>query len=159
MPTEPAPTTLAEVVRRAVEICEPDGLSGDMERFMLEFEDRDEPISAVEDLPGEMNTALERGAEGVIDPGLRMAAAIITYLGFRRDEICDDDVEIMRLAARAEWQGHIPDDVARWLGEQESRSRTTGSAGPWQATRTSAPPGAPTTARKAQRRVRASSRR
>jgi hypothetical protein len=118
MPTEPAPTTLSEVVRRAVEICEPDGLSGDMERFMLEFEDRDEPISSVEDLPGEMNTALERGAEGVIDPGLRMAAAITTYLGFRRDEITDDDVEIMRLAARAEWEGHVPDDVARWLDEQ-----------------------------------------
>jgi len=118
MPTEPAPTTLSEVVRRAVEICEPDGLSGDMERFMLEFEDRDEPISSVEDLPGEMNTALERGAEGVIDPGLRMAAAITTYLGFRRDQITDDDVEIMRLAARAEWEGHVPDDVARWLGEQ-----------------------------------------
>jgi hypothetical protein len=118
MPTEPAPTTLSEVVRRAVEICEPDGLSGDMERFMLEFEDRDEPISSVEDLPGEMNTALERGAEGVVDPGLRMAAAITTYLGFRRDAITDDDVEIMRLAARAEWEGHVPDDVARWLEEQ-----------------------------------------
>ena len=118
MPTEPAPTTLSEVVRRAVEICEPDGLSGDMERFMLEFEDRDEPISSVEDLPGEMNTALERGAEGVVDPGLRMAAAITTYLGFRRDQITDDDVEIMRLAARAEWEGHVPDDVARWLAEQ-----------------------------------------
>jgi len=89
-----------------------------MELFMLQFEDRDEPIRSVEDLPGEMNAALERGAEGVIDPGLRMAAAITTYLGFRRDEITDDDVEIMRLAARAEWQGHVPDDVARWLREQ-----------------------------------------
>jgi hypothetical protein len=58
MPTEPQPTSLSEVVRRAVEICEPDELSGDMERFMLEFEDRDEPISAVEYLPGEMNAAL-----------------------------------------------------------------------------------------------------
>ena len=118
MPTEPRPPSLSEVVRRAVEICEPDGLSGDMERFMLEFEDRDEPIRAVEDLPGEMNAALERGAEGVIDPGLRMAAAVTTYLGFRRDEISDDDVEIMRLAARAEWHGRVPDDVARWLQEQ-----------------------------------------
>jgi hypothetical protein len=24
----------------------------------------------------------------------------------------------MRLAARAEWEGHMPDDVARWLEEQ-----------------------------------------
>lgn len=118
MPTEPQAPTLAEVVRRAAEICEPDGLSGDMERFVLEFEDRDEPIRAVDDLPGEMNTALERGAEGVIDPGLRMAAAVVTYLGFRRDEIGDDDVEIMRLAARSEWHGHIPDDVATWLQER-----------------------------------------
>jgi hypothetical protein len=87
MPTEPQPTTLSEVVRRAAEICERDALSGDMERF-------------------------------VIDPGLRMAAAVTTYLAFRRDEVSDDDVEIMRLAARAEWHGHLPDDVARWLDER-----------------------------------------
>lgn len=115
MPTQPHSPTLAEVVRRAAEICERDGLSGDMERFVLEFEDRDEPIRSVEDLAGEMTAALERGAEGVIDPGLRMAAAVTTYLGFRPDQVSDDDVEIMRLAARAEWQGRVPDDVARWL--------------------------------------------
>lgn len=110
--------TLAEVVRRAAEICEPDGLSGDMERFVLQFEDRDEPISAVDDLQGEMSSAVERGAEGDIDPGLTMAAAVATYLGFRRDQISDDDVEIMRLAARAEWHGHVPDGVAGWLQER-----------------------------------------
>jgi hypothetical protein len=118
MPTEPLQPTLSEVVRRAVEICEPNGLSGDMERFMLEFEDRDEPISSVEDLPAEMNAALERGAEGVVDPGLRMAAAVTTYLGFRRDEISDDDVEILRLAVRSEFHGQPPGDVAAWLQER-----------------------------------------
>ena len=118
MPSQPHPPTLAEVVRRAVEVCEPDGASGDMERFMLDFEDRDEPISAIEDLPGEMRAAVERGAEGPIDPAVTMAAAVATYLGFRRDEVQEDHVEILRLTVRSEFHGHPPDDVAAWLEER-----------------------------------------
>jgi hypothetical protein len=89
-----------------------------MERFMLDFEDRDEPISAIGDLPGEMRTAVERGAEGPIDPAVTMAAAVVTYLGFRRDEVQDDHVEILRLTVRSEFHGHPPDDVAAWLDER-----------------------------------------
>jgi hypothetical protein len=118
MPTEPHSPTLSEVVRRAVEICEPDGVSGDMERFWLQFEDRDEPISAIEDLQAEAFDAVRRGAEGDVDPGVTMAAAVTTYLGFRRDEIDDDDVEILRLAARSEFKGRPPEDVAVWLDER-----------------------------------------
>jgi hypothetical protein len=118
MPTEPHSPTLSEVVRRAVEICEPDGASGDMERFMLQFEDRDEPISAVADLQAEMFDAVKRGAEGDVDPAVTMAAAVATYLGFRRDEVQDDHVEILRLAVRSEFHGRPPDDVAAWLDER-----------------------------------------
>jgi hypothetical protein len=115
MPTEPQGPTLSEVVRRAVEICEPDDLSGDMERFWLLFEDRDEPISAVGDIQAEAFDAVRSGAEEVVDPAVTMAAAVTTYLAFRRDEIDADDDDILRLAARAEFDGSPPADVADWL--------------------------------------------
>lgn len=118
MPTEPQPPTLSEVVRRAVEIVEPDDVRGDLERFWLEFEDRDEPISAVEDLQEVAFDAVRQGAEEPLDPAVWMAAAVTTYLGYRRDEIRDDDVEILRLAARAEYHGHPPPEVENWLQER-----------------------------------------
>jgi hypothetical protein len=117
MPTEPHIPTLAEVARRAGEIVDPGGENGDVERFVVAFEDRDEPISAIEDLPGETNAMLERGAEPPT-PEVVLAAAVTTYLGFRRDEVGDaDEIEILRLAVRSEFQGRPPDDVAAWLRE------------------------------------------
>jgi hypothetical protein len=118
MPTEPQTPTLSEVVRRAVEIIEPDAVTGDLERFWLEFEDRDEPISAVEDLEAVAFDAVRQGAEDPVDPSVWMAAAVTTYLGFRRDEVDDDDIEILRLAARAEYHGNPPPEVANWLEER-----------------------------------------
>jgi len=118
VPTEPHTPTLAEVVRRAVEIVDPDGVSGDLERYALEFEDRDEPISAVEDLQAVAFDAVRQGAEDPVDPAVTMAAAVTTYLGFRRDEIDDDDLDVLTLAARAEFHGNPPADVAAWLEER-----------------------------------------
>jgi hypothetical protein len=40
---------------------------------------------------------------------------VITYLAYRRDELEAAPVELLRLAARAEWGGQPPDYVARWL--------------------------------------------
>ena len=47
-----------------------------------------------------------------------MAAAVTTYLGFRRDEFDRDDLEILQLAARSEFHGDPPADVAGWLEER-----------------------------------------
>jgi hypothetical protein len=44
-----------------------------------------------------------------------MARAVVTYLAYRRDEIDAPPVELLRLAARAEFDGDPPDYVARWL--------------------------------------------
>ncbi len=118
MPTEPHSPTLSEVVRRAVEIVDPDGTSGDVERYLLAFEDRDEPISAVEDIQAVAFDAVRQGAEDPVDPAVWMAAAVTTYLGFRRDELSGDDEEILRLAARAEYHGHPPPEVENWLEER-----------------------------------------
>ena len=52
------------------------------------------------------------------DPAVMMAIAVATYLAFRRDEIDDDPQDLLRLAARAEYDGNPPDNVRAWLDEQ-----------------------------------------
>src|SRR3954454_13510434 len=118
MPTEPAPLTLSQVVRRAVEVCDPAGTDPDLADFFLRFEDADEPVSAIEDV--EQRMAEAAGAldpEGEV-PSLQMAAAVATYLAFPRAELDEDPEELLRLAARAEFNGSPPAAVANWLEEQ-----------------------------------------
>ena len=40
--------SVADVVRRAVAICDPDGSDELVTDFMLAYEDRDEPVTAIE---------------------------------------------------------------------------------------------------------------
>ncbi len=49
------------------------------------------------------------------DPALTMAAAVATYLAFRRDEVDDDPQDILRLAARAEFEDDLSPEVGDWL--------------------------------------------
>jgi hypothetical protein len=57
------------------------------------------------------------------DPALVMAAAVATYLAYRRDELEDEDDDILRLAARAEFGRHVPEDVEDWLAARGVRAR------------------------------------
>ena len=57
------------------------------------------------------------------DPVLVMAAAVATYLAYRRDELDDDAGDILRLAARAEFGRHVPQDVVDWLAARGVRVR------------------------------------
>ena len=121
MPTEPAPITLSQVVHRAVEACDPDGTDPDLADFLIRFEDADEPVAGLEDI--EQRMAEAAGAldpEGDI-PALQMAAAVATYLSFRRDEVDEDADELLRLAARAEFNGSPPPAVQSWLDERGVR--------------------------------------
>jgi hypothetical protein len=47
-----------------------------------------------------------------------MAIAVAAYLAFRRDELDDAPDDILRLAARAEYDGNPPDNVRTWLEER-----------------------------------------
>ena len=49
---------------------------------------------------------------------MQLAAAVATYLAFRRDEIDEEPGELLALAARAEFAGHPPDDVRALLAER-----------------------------------------
>jgi len=107
--------TLSEVVRVAVEVVDPDADQG-LEDFLVRFEDRDEPIAglqgSIEQEVAEAVGALDPEGE---DPAVQMAGAVTTYLAFRRDEVTDIREDILRLAARAEYDGSPPHNVATWL--------------------------------------------
>ncbi len=106
-----------EVVQRAVEICDPDGHDDALADFLQAFEDRDEPATALgADRDREFFETAERVQGDLPDAALVMAAAVATYLSFRRDEIDDDPDDILRLAARAEFE-NVPPDVADWLAD------------------------------------------
>lgn len=117
MPTEPQPVTLSQVVHRAVEVCE-DSNSQALDDLLERFQDDDEPISSVEDVEERLLEELGPPELDEDDPAMTMARAVIVYLGYRRDELDADPVELLRLAARAEFHGRPPEPVDRWLSEQ-----------------------------------------
>jgi hypothetical protein len=117
MPTEPQPVTLAEIVRTAVEVCD-DGTSEGLDDLLLRFEDADEPVSAILDIEERLDTALGPQDADEWDAPLTMARAVVVYLAHRRDEVSAPPVELLRLAARAEFHGDPPEHVAQWLALQ-----------------------------------------
>jgi hypothetical protein len=111
--------TVFEVVKRAVEIVDPDGVDDEVAEFLRIYEDRDEPVTA---LGRERTREFFEAAEGLMGdvrvPPVIMAAAVATYLSYRRDELDDDPDELMRLAARAEFGRRVPPDVEAWLAQR-----------------------------------------
>lgn len=116
MPTEPAIPTLADVVRRAAEVTDPGNEL--VEELQLRTEDADEPVTAIDDLDERVAEEVGRIDPEGDDPALAMTAAVVVYLGHRRDEMNAARDELLRLAARAEFDGHPPDDVERWLARE-----------------------------------------
>jgi hypothetical protein len=112
------PPTLADVVHRAAEVADPEGHNDGVSDLLRRFEDRDEPVTAEQDV--ELEIAEAKGAVDPQDedPVVVMMAAVATYLAFRRTEIERDREELLRLAARAEFGGHPPEPAADWLAEQ-----------------------------------------
>jgi hypothetical protein len=112
MPTEPQPLTVSEAVHAAVEACD-DGSSEALDELLLRFEDEDEPITGVEDIEQLLERRVGPIEEG--DPAFQMACAVVIYLAHRRDEISAEADELLRLAARSEFNGSPPPEVADWL--------------------------------------------
>jgi hypothetical protein len=118
MPTDPQPVTLAQVVHRAVTVVDPEGDAG-LEDLLARFEDDDEPIGpdtapVVAQTIAEEAGALDPQAE---DPAVQLAAAVATYLAFRRDEVDEEPRELLALAARAEYDGSPPAEVGALLAD------------------------------------------
>jgi hypothetical protein len=119
MPTDPQPVTLAEAVHRAVLAVDPEGHEG-LEDLLARFEDDDEPLDSTGAQIAAQRIAEEAGAldPQAEDPAVQLAAAVATYLAFRRDEIDEEPGELLTLAARAEFAGHPPADVLALLAQR-----------------------------------------
>src|SRR5437763_728608 len=118
MPTEPAPVTLFEIAKRAVEIADPDGTDASLGDLLAQFEDADEPVTAIQNLEERVAIAVEGVDVEIDDPAVSTAAATILYLAHRRDELHGDPENVLRLAARAEWKGDPPEAVRDWLADR-----------------------------------------
>ena len=118
MPTEPSPITLFEVAKRAVDVADPDGTDARLGELLEQFEDSDEPVTAIQNLEERLAIAVEGVDVELEDPAVAVASAVILYLAYRRDELHDEPEKILRLAARAEWQGDPPETVVEWLEDR-----------------------------------------
>ena len=104
-------------MHRAVEVTDPSGEFGVGD--LLEYvEDSDEPVTAHENIEQDLAELKGRVDPQDEDPAVMMAIAVATYLSFRRDEVNDEPGDILRLAARSEYDGHPPDNVREWLDAQ-----------------------------------------
>ena len=115
---EPKPITLFDVAKRAVEITDPDDNDASLGELLEQFEDADEPVTAIQNLEERVAIAVEGVDVEIDDPAVSMAAATILYLAHRRDELHADPQHILRLAARAEWKGDPPEAVVDWLADR-----------------------------------------
>ena len=110
MPTDRTLISLSDLVRRAAAIVDPEGADAAVAELAIRHEDDDEPVRGI--LDG-LEERIAWGADE--DPAVIMAQAVVLYLAHRLDEIDDDPDELLRLAARAEFDGQPPEPVAAWL--------------------------------------------
>jgi hypothetical protein len=113
MPTDRSTISLADLVREATAIVDPQGRDPAVVELATRFGDADEPVRGV------LETLEERLAWGADeDPPIVMAQALVLYLAHRLDELDDDEDDLLRLAARAEFDGSPPANVVTWLSER-----------------------------------------
>jgi hypothetical protein len=112
--------TVSELVRRAVEVSDPEGRDPALGRLEEQLEDDDEPVTAVENLEERLALAAEGADYEDENPAVAVATAVVLYLASKQgQESYDrDPSELRRLAVRAGWHGDPPSYVADWLGER-----------------------------------------
>jgi hypothetical protein len=112
--------TVADLVRRAVEVCDPEDRDPALGQLEEQLEDDDEPVTAVENLEERLATAAEGADYEIDDPAVSVATAVVLYLAAKRGhgEDIRDPRELMRLAVRAQWHGDLPEAVGDWLADR-----------------------------------------
>lgn len=94
--------SVSDVVNRAVDVVDPMQNDPEVGDFQARFEDRDEPVTALED-PAltfeEARAALD--VDGV-NENLTRAARVAAYLAHRRDHLDADAESLVELAERAD---------------------------------------------------------
>src|SRR5689334_16359539 len=113
MQTDRTLISLADLVRHAGAIVDPQGDDAAVTELVTRHEDADEPVRG--QLDG-LDARLLWGADE--DPPIVMAQALVLYLAHRLDEVDHDQDELLRLAARAELDTPPPPEIAAWLAER-----------------------------------------
>ena len=93
--------SVSAVVNRAVDVVDPSQNDPEVADFQSRFEDRDEPVTTLEDPVLTFEEA--RGALDVdgTNDNLTRAAQVAAYLAHRRDELGEEPHKLLELAARA----------------------------------------------------------
>src|SRR5919112_6054540 len=104
MTTDRSLITLSDLVRRATAIVDVDGADDAVADFAMRHEDDDMPVRGV--LDG-LEERLAWGADE--DPSVVMAQAVTLYLAHRLDQVDSDPDDILKLAARSEFDGTPPE--------------------------------------------------
>ena len=109
--------TVAEIVRTAVDACDPQGRNPALTVFATQFEDDDEPITAVENIDERLAIALEGTDYEGENPAVAVAAAVVRYLSDHPGEVDSgaNAENTIRHAVEAQWQGDVPEFVENWL--------------------------------------------
>jgi len=109
--------TVAEVITKAAAICDPEGDDAAARGLIDSFEDDDRPVTAVEDLAGEL-TSVERGIDPDQDtPAAQMTVAAAVWLSTNPDQEHEGE-HVLREAARLYFHADPPQDVADWLADR-----------------------------------------
>ena len=109
--------SVSDVVRRAVELCDPDDVDQTLGRLEEQFEDDDEPITAVENLEERVAIAVEGADYDAENPAVAVAGPVVFYLAAHPGEVdSDEDPDLLiRRAVSAQWRGDAPRYVDEWL--------------------------------------------
>jgi hypothetical protein len=112
--------TVSEVVRRAVEVADPDDRDEALARLEEQFEDDDEPITAVDNIEERLAIAAEGADYEAENPAVSVALAIVLYSASKggRVDYDRDPSELITLAARALWHRDPPQAVVDWLADR-----------------------------------------
>jgi hypothetical protein len=104
--------SLADVVRRAAAIVDPDAADAGIAQFAERYEDDDAPVRGLRD---DLDERIRWGADE--DPPVVMTQALVLYLAHRLDEFDEPDETLLRLAAQAELVDDPPVRIDEWLAE------------------------------------------
>jgi len=111
MSRDPDPISLFDVVRRAVDVADPDGTDANLGDLLEQFEDDQEPVTGVDQLDDVLAEAeLDVDADGA-DPQVALALAIARYLAHHRTQLDTAPGRLADEAARWQWHDHPPDGV------------------------------------------------
>jgi hypothetical protein len=109
--------SVSDVVRLAVEVCDPDDVDPALGRLEEQLEDDDTPVTAVENLEERLALALEGADYDGENPAVSVASAVVLYLAAHPAEVGSkpDPSGLIDRAVAAQWHRTPPRDVADWV--------------------------------------------